>query len=69
MICIVSLFLAFSPAEFSEVIISSYLNKDVQSNFVLVALFSGYLIANINANCLLLVMKSIGKFIAWIHKF
>lgn len=41
MICIVSLFLAFSPAESSEVIISSYLNKDVQSNFVLVALFSG----------------------------
>ena len=58
MICIVSLFLAFSPEESSEVIISSYLNKDVQSNFALVALFSGYLIANINVNCLLLVIKA-----------
>ena len=53
-----SLFLAFPPAESSEVIISSYLNKDVQSNFVLVALFSGYLIANKNVNCLLLAIKA-----------
>lgn len=59
MVCIMSVLPTCSPSESSWVIIRHYLIKDVLSNLGLVALFSGYFIVNINANCLPLVINAL----------
>lgn len=57
-ICFMSLFPTFSPAEFWEVIISSYMNKEAQNSLGLGTLLSGCLNRNINANYLSLMIKA-----------